>query len=170
LVGDDPDSDPSLAKVWPKLAQLKPNIGAIVNAEALAKVLASKKIDMFVALVGNALTAKDLGVNAKWHVPKEGAYLGRDAVFVLKNLPPEVTYYGQVFANHCMGAAHQSLQAKVLGVVPTNPKATLPAYMRGDPAFPFTADQVKKYAISIPEDVQAKGQTQWQAKYDQALK
>jgi putative spermidine/putrescine transport system substrate-binding protein len=169
-LGVDPKTDPSLDPVWKKLATLKPNIAAIANTEAMSKLLASGQIEIFLGLVGNGQAAQDLGANAKWLVPKEGAYLGRDSAYVLKNLPPETTYYGQVFINHLLEAQTQNLFAQKLGVVPVYAKAKLPHFMQGDPAFPFTSDQIKKYAIVVPEDEQAKGQTQWQARYDQTIK
>ena len=169
LVGVKPGTD-DMSPVWDKLRELKPNIGAIVNAEALSKVLASGEIDMFVALVGNAFAARDLGADVGWLVPKEGIFLDGGCMYALRNLPPEVAYYAQVFVNHCLSPAHQSLFAEKWGVIPVHPEATLPEFMLGDPAFPVTAEQVEKYAVITPEDVAAQGQTEWQAAYDRILK
>ena len=170
MLGVDPRTDPDLTPVWDKLAMLKPNIGAIVNAEALSKVIASGEIDMFVALVGNALAARDLGADVGWIVPKEGVYLASDCVYVLKNLPPETEYYAQVFVNHMLSPANQSLMTKEFGTIPVHPQATLPDYMVDDPAFPVTSEQVEKYAIITPEDLQATNQADWQAAYDRVLR
>ena len=170
MLGVDPRVDPNLTPVWDKLAQLKPNIGAIVNAEALSKVIASGEIDLFVALVGNALAARDLGADVDWLVPKEGVYLASDCVYVLKNLPPETEYYAQVFVNHLLSPANQTLLSDGFGVIPVHPQATLPDYMNGDPAFPFTKEQIEKYAIITPEDLQAQSQAKWQAAYDRVLR
>ena len=170
MLGVDPRKDPKLTPVWDKLAKLKPNIGAIVNAEALSKVIASGEIDMFVALVGNAIAARDLGADVGWLVPKEGVYLASDCVYVLKNLPPETEYYAQVFVNHLLSPANQSLMTKEFGTIPVHPQATLPDFMVGDPAFPVTPEQIAKYAIITPEDLQATNQANWQAAYDRILK
>ena len=170
MLGVDPRTDPKLTPVWEKLAMLKPNIGAIVNAEALSKVIASGEIDLFVALVGNALAARDLGADVGWLVPKEGVYLASDCVYLLKNLPPETEYYAQVFVNHLLSPVNQSLLTEGFGTIPVHPQATLPDYMVDDPAFPVTSEQIEKFAIITPEDLQAQHQADWQAAYDRVLR
>jgi hypothetical protein len=62
------------------------------------------------------------------------------------------------------------LLADKLGAVPVNLNTKLPEYMVGDPAFPFTTEEVEKYAIVVPTDVLAENNSEWQTQFDQALK
>lgn len=159
------DFSGDLSPVWRRLAQLKPNIAAAGDEEEFISGIQRRQFDLGVTLVATAREVKGL----KWQVPSEGASLGLEALYVARGLPDDATYYAQVFVNEVLSAASMSRIADALGEVPTHPKATLPGFMRGDPAFPFTAQEIERYTIRIPPETLARNNDAWSAQYSAAL-
>jgi len=168
-LGVNPAKD-SMAPVWSKLHALKPNVYGLLDDTQKTNVLISGDAWIVLGLAGDGLAAQKAHAPVAFAVPKEGMDIDRDVYYVLKNIPPEVAYYANVFANHIVAAANQSKMANVLGVTPVALKAKLPGYMKKNPAaFPFTPAQMKGNVLT-PVALAAKHLNDWQAKYDQALK
>jgi putative spermidine/putrescine transport system substrate-binding protein len=169
VLGINPAKD-SMDPVWKKLHELRPNLAEVGTDSEQVTALKSGQADVAVALIGDGVAASSKKNPVKWVVPREGGLVDRDALFVVKGIPEESAYYGNVFINHVLAPDSQAYIAKLVSVVPVNLRARLPAFMRGNPAFPFTPKQVAKYGVVVPTDVSARHQTQWQAAFDQAVK
>lgn len=168
-LGVNPAKD-SMSPVWRKLQALKPNVYGLLDDTQKTQVLTSGDAWIVLGLAGDGLAAQKAKAPVAFAVPKEGMDIDRDVYYVLKNIPPEVAYYANVFANHIVAAANQSKMANVLGVTPVALKAKLPGYMKKNPAaFPFKPAQLKGNVLT-PVALAAKHLNDWQAKYDQALK
>lgn len=160
----------SMDPVWRKLRQLRPNVLGLLDDTQKTNVLISGDAWIVLGLAGDGLAARKAGAKVGFAVPREGMNVDRDVYYVLKNIPPEVAYYANVFANHIVAAVNQSKMADALGVTPVALKAKLPGYMKANPkVFPFTAAQLKGNVLT-PVALAAKHLNDWQAKYDQALK
>jgi spermidine/putrescine-binding protein len=168
-LGVNPAKD-NMAPVWAKLHDLKPNVYGLLDDTQKTQVLISGDAWIVLGLAGDGLAAQKSKAPIGFAVPKGGMDIDRDVYYVLKNTPPEVAYYANVFANHLVAAANQSKMANVLGVTPVALKAKLPGYMKKNPAaFPFTKAQLKGNVLT-PVALAAKHLNDWQAQYDQALK
>jgi putative spermidine/putrescine transport system substrate-binding protein len=168
MLGLDVAKD-DLGLLWKKVAELRPNIKVIGDDTPFIEGMKSGEVSIGSALVGDAVTLKDAGVDIGWVVPKEGAVLTGDAMYVPKNLPADVTYWAQVFINEVIDAGLQTQWTAKVSTVPTNSKASPAPFMRGDPAFPFTQAEIDKYAIPEPDDLAARNTDLWQAKWTAAI-
>lgn len=159
-----------MAPVWSKLAQLRPNIGSVGDDTVFIEAMKSGEVDLGYTLVANALALKDAGVDVDWVAAKEGVAVTVDSMYVPKLLPDDVTYWAQVFVNTVLDAKQQSDFTAALAAVPTNRGATPADFMKANPAvFPFSDEDISKYALVEPLDVAAENNDDWQAKYNQAV-
>ncbi|MCU1457246.1 MAG: transporter, periplasmic solute-binding protein [Actinomycetia bacterium] len=158
-----------LAPLWKKLAELRPNIKIVGDDTPFISGLTSGEVIVGCALVGDATALQQAGVDVGYVVPKEGAVLTGDAMYVPRNLPKDTTYWAQVFINEVIDAKLQSQWTANVSTVPTNRNATPAAAFANDPAFPFTSAQIKKYAIPEPDDLAARNTDAWQSKYTAAI-
>ena len=172
LLGVEPTEDPaSMDPVWEKLKEAKPNIAILGDDAASVKALTEGEVAMSIHGVFDQLEAAAAGAPVESVVPKEGALLLGDSVYIHKNIPDESAYYAQVFINECLTAENQTKIADALGVIPVNPDATLPDYMKEAPrVFPVTEEQVAESAIVAPIAQMARNQDAWQAAFDAAVK
>jgi hypothetical protein len=155
-----------LQPVWDKIAELRPNIAATGDEEEFLSGIDGGEFDIGITLAATALEAEGLA----WVTPKEGSTVSTEAFWVPAGLPVETTYWVQVFINETLAAENQTLIAENLGEVPTNLGATLPDFMVEDPAtFPFTEEDIEKYALVFPVEVGAKNNDEWQAAYTAAI-
>ena len=58
-------------------------------------------------------------------------------------------------------AKNQTDYNKAISAVPTNGEATPADFMQGDPAFPFTDEEITKYAIPVINSVYAEHRDEW---------
>ncbi len=154
-----------LTPVFAKIAELKGNISATGDEEEFVAGIEAGEVTIGVTLAATALEVGGL----KWVVPKEGAVLGTEAFYVPAGLPPHVSYYAQMFINEALSAANQTALAAGIGEVPVNTAATIPKFMIGDPAFPFTEKDIAKYGIVTPVELDARNRDKWQAAYTAAI-
>jgi spermidine/putrescine-binding protein len=159
-----------LKPVWDQIAKLQPNVSTVGDDTVFIETMKSGDAVIGSALVGDALAVKDGGTKVKWLVPKEGAGLLADSMYVCRGLPDDVTYYAQVFINKVIDAQLQTQWCEKVGTVPTNKDAKPAQFMLGDPAFPFTDEEIQKYAIPEPVAVVAENFDAWNTEYTAVIK
>jgi spermidine/putrescine-binding protein len=164
MLGVDLAKD-DLQPVWDQIAKVQPNVSVVGDDTVFIETMKSGDGTIGSALVGDALAVKDAGTPVKWVVPKEGAGLLADSMYVCKGLPDDVTYYSQVFINKVIDAKIQTEWCAKVGTVPTNKNAKPAEFMLGDPAFPFTDEEIAKYAIQEPVAVVAEHFDEWNTEY-----
>ena len=172
LLGIEPTEDEaSMDPVWEKIATAKPNIAILGDDAASVKGLVEGEVDISIHGVFDKIEAEEAGAPVANVVPKEGALLLGDAIYIHKGIPDNSAYYAQVFIDECLGAEQQTKIADALGVIPVNPDATVPAYMEEEPrVFPLTEEQIEASAIIAPIPSMARNQDAWQASFDDAVK
>jgi putative spermidine/putrescine transport system substrate-binding protein len=172
LLGVEPTEDEaSMDSVWKKIATAKPNIAILGDDAASVKALTEGEVDLSIHGVYDKIEAEKAGAPVANVVPKEGALLMGDAVYIHKGIPDNSAYYAQVFINECLSAEQQTKIADSLGLIPVNPNASVPAYMEKEPrVFPLTEEQIAASAILPPIPAMARNQDAWQASFDQAVK
>ena len=164
MLGLDPVKD-DLTPAFAKIAELKLNIAAAGDEEEFIAGIEAGEISLGITL---AATAIELG-GLKWIVPEEGSVVSFESLYVPAGLPEDVSYWAQVFINEVLSAENQARIAAGIGEAPVNLKAELPDFMRGDPAFPVTAEDIARYGIVVPVEVEARNRDRWQAAYTAAI-
>ena len=165
MLGLDPAKD-DMGPVFDKIKTFKPQMAAIAeNDTQLIDLMNTGQASMSLAIVGDGPVIK----NGAWIVPKEGVSMSADGVYIPTGLPDEVTYYAQVLINELIDPKNQTDYNGAISAVPANTKATPLASMKGDPAFPFTDEEIKKYGILISNEVSTKNQDAWVEAFTTAL-
>lgn len=159
------DLTTDLTPVWDRLKELSPSIGASGDEEEFISAVQRKQIDLGVTLVATARSVPGL----KWRVPREGATLSFESIYVPAGLPDNVRYYANVFVNEVLSPESQTALADALAEVPTHPQATPPDFMKGDPAFPFTPEEIDRYALLVDPELFARNNQSWSAEYASAI-
>lgn len=162
--------DGDLTAVWKKIGELKPNVGSIGDDTTFINTMTSGDVSLGVGgLIGDATALQDAKVDVTWIVPTGGCTLTADSMYVCRGLPDDVTYYAQKFVNHVIDATQQTGWCQKVATVPTNSKAKPAAFMKGDPGFPFTEEEIAKYAVPEPVALAAQKNDEWQAAYSAAI-
>ncbi len=169
MLGLDLATD-DLQPVWDQIAKLQPNVSVVGDDTVFIETMKSGDSTIGSALVGDALAIRDGGSSVEWVVPEEGAGLLADSMYVCGGLPDDVTYYAQVFINKVIDANLQSQWCEKVGAVPTNKDAKPADFMLGDPAFPFTDEEIEKYAIVEPVALAAEKFDEWNTEYTAVIK
>lgn len=168
LLGIDPTKDP-MDKVWSEMKSFRQSLSGFGQDAEFVTSLRGGQSKMGAFIAGNGVDLKNGGMNVKWVAPEEGSSMTSDSLYVPNGLPDDVTYWSQVFINQWLDAATQTEFCKRMGVIPVNTKSSLADYMAGDPAFPFTDEEIAKYAIPVPLEATARNQDDWQGQYVAAL-
>jgi spermidine/putrescine-binding protein len=169
MLGLDLATD-DLQPVWDQIAKVQPNVSVVGDDTVFIETMKSGDSFIGSALVGDALAIRDGGTPVKWLVPKEGAGLLADSMYVCAGLPDDVTYWSQVFINYVIDAKIQTQWCEKIGAVPTNKDAKPAEFMLGDPAFPFTDEEIEKYAIVEPVALAAEKFDEWNTEYTAVIK
>lgn len=168
MLGLDMATD-DLTPVWDYIAGLQPSISVVGDDTVFIESMKSGDAVIGSALVGDGLAVTDGGTEVKWVVPTEGAGLLADSMYVCAGIPDDVAYYGQVFINHVIDANIQTKWCEKVATVPTNKDAKPASFMLGDPAFPFTDEEIAKYAIIEPVALAAENFDAWNTAYTAAI-
>jgi putative spermidine/putrescine transport system substrate-binding protein len=168
MLGLDMATD-DLTPVWDAIATFRPNISVIGDDTVFIESFKSGDAVIGSALVGDGIAVIDAGTDVKWIVPTEGAGLLADSMYVCAGIPDDVAYYGQVFINKVIDANIQSQWCEKVATVPTNKDATPASFMQGDPAFPFTDEEIAKYAVIEPVALAAENFDAWNTAYTAAI-
>ncbi len=126
------------------------------------------EIDLACTIVTNARGAKKNGVKVAWTVPKEGAKMDTDALWVPKGLPANEVYWAKQYVNHALSKEAQQVWCDGLGLPGVNPNITPPADMVGDPAYP-TKDEDFKRLIRVPNKIQVENEKEWFGRFKQIM-
>lgn len=164
MLGLDVATD-DLTPAFDRIAELRPNIGGAGDEEEFIAGVERGEFDLGITLAAVAAEVEGLD----WVVPTEGAVLSFESLYVPQGLPEDVTYWAQVFIDRVLDAQTLTTVAAALAEVPTNPQSSLADFMMNDPAFPFTEEEIAKYAIIVPPEVAVRNADAWQAAYTAAI-
>lgn len=171
LVGVELSGDPDMTPVFNKYRELRPNLASVTTPEQQVQSFKSGDSPLLVTLAASGREAEAAGIDVDYAAPTEGIPVDRDCFWVQSNIPEARAYYGQVLINHVLDPANQAILAGELGVTPVNVDTKLPSYQLENPRlYPFTEDEVERYAIITPTDVLAAHQTEWQTEFEKAVK
>lgn len=172
-MGIDPAQNPpaGMDPVWARIAGLRPNLAQLGSNSDVVTALTTGSVKVAISNSGSGIQALNAGAPIALVAPSDGLYVVGDSYYIHKGIPEENAYYAQVFANYLLDPAVQSEVADKLGLIPVNPDAAVPGYMKDNPrVFPRTAqDLAAVKAIVAPIELMAKNDEAWQKAFDGAI-
>lgn len=169
MLGLDLASD-DLTPAFDEIARLQPSIAAVGDDTVLVETMKSGEVAIGIGgLIGNVGSLQEAGVNAEYAVAAEGSTLTADSMYVVRGLPDDVSYYAQLFLNYVIDARLQTEWCAEVATVPTNSQAKPAEFMAGAPGFPFSDDEIARYAIIEPVALAAENNDAWQTAYTNAI-
>jgi putative spermidine/putrescine transport system substrate-binding protein len=172
-LGVEVTEDPaSLDPVWDFLREIKGNQAILGTSVDTVRGLASGQVKMAITPPLDGISAEKEGVKIRFVPPKEGMVVVTDSFYINANIPQNVYYYCQKFANVMLEPEVQAEWADTLGLVPVNGEAKVPAFMSEHPdVFPITEQQIEEAkGFRAPVPLQARNQEIWQTEFENALK
>jgi len=158
----------NMEPAWDMLRKLKPNIGLLGEDPDLTEGLKSGQAPLECTITTNAIEAKNAGAPVAWTVPDEGVDMEMDAMYVPKNLPENRTYWAIEYINTALSAEAQTVWCSRQGTPGVNKNAVPPPEWKDDPAFPTTAEKMKKMLV-IPLKVRVENEKDWFAKFEEIM-
>jgi putative spermidine/putrescine transport system substrate-binding protein len=172
-LGIEVTEDPaSLDPVWEFLHSIRDNRAVLGTSVDTVRALSSGQVKLAITPPLDGISAEKEGVKIRFVPPKEGMVVVTDSFYINANIPQNVYYYCQKFANVMLDPEVQAEWADTLGLVPVNGEAKLPTFMSEHPdVFPITEQQIEAAnGIRAPVPLQARNQAVWQEEFENALK
>ncbi len=126
------------------------------------------EIDVACTISSNAREAKKNGIPVAWTVPKEGATLDTDCLWIPKGLPAADLYWTKQYVNYAIGQAGQQAWLGPLGLPGVVPGLTPPEDLVGDLSYPTTSDDLAKL-LQVSPKIQVEHQSEWFAKFKEIM-
>jgi putative spermidine/putrescine transport system substrate-binding protein len=126
------------------------------------------EIDVACTIISNARAARQSGIAVSWTVPKEGAKVDTDALWVPKSLPENEAYWAKRYVNHALAPAQMEAWCNGLGLPPLRAGLKGPDDLAGDPAYPTSEEDFERL-LSIPTPILVEHQKDWFAKFNEIM-
>ncbi|MGD9508148.1 MAG: extracellular solute-binding protein, partial [Geminicoccaceae bacterium] len=126
------------------------------------------EIDVSSTILSNARAAKQNGIAVSWTVPKEGAKVDTDGMWIPKGLPENELHWAKEYVNFAMSQDAQQVWTDALGLPGLRPGLTPPADLKGDPAYPTTPEEFAKL-LSVPTPVLVEHEAEWFQKFNEIM-
>src|SRR5699024_908135 len=153
-----------MAPTWETFRKLADNEPLLGEDPDLQQWFQNGEIDLACTIISNARAARKNGIPVAWTVPKEGASLHSDALWVPKSMPDNVTYWAKQYVNFALAPGPLETWANGLGLPPARPGLNVPEDLRGQLAYPNKPSEVKQL-IRIPSTVLARNSAKWFRKF-----
>jgi len=167
-IPDELVDDQKMEKAWDLLRRLKPNIGGLGEDPDHFNWLMTGQFKFFATLTANALAAKNEGAPVSWVVPAEGVDVQSDALYILKNLPPEREFWAKRFINMALSAESQTKLSEVLGLPALHKNTSYPDWMDNDPASPTRPEDFQRMIV-VPLRIRVEHEKKWFAKFEEIM-
>jgi putative spermidine/putrescine transport system substrate-binding protein len=126
------------------------------------------EIDVACTISSNAREARTNGIPVSWTVPKEGATLDTDCLWIPKGLPAADLYWTKEYVNYAISQAGQQAWLAPLGLPGVVPGLKPPEDLVGDLSYPTTADDLAKL-LQVSPKIQVEHQSEWFAKFKEIM-
>lgn len=126
------------------------------------------EIDLACTIISNAREAKLKGVPVSWTVPKEGAKVDTDGLWVPKGQSEGELYWAKQYVNFALSPEAQQVWCDGLGLPGVAPGLKPPADLVGDPAYPTSPEDFARL-ISVPSRVQVENESLWFQKFNEIM-
>lgn len=126
------------------------------------------EIDLACTILSNARAAKQNGIEVSWTVPKEGAKVDTDGMWVPKGLPANELHWAKEYVNFAMSREAQQEWTGALGLPGLRPDLTPPPDLADDPAYPNSPEDFARL-ISVPTKVLVEHEADWFQKFNEIM-
>ncbi|WP_418160293.1 ABC transporter substrate-binding protein [Benzoatithermus flavus] len=126
------------------------------------------EIDLACTILSNARAARQNGIKVSWTVPKEGAKVDTDSMWVPKGLPENELYWAKRYIDFAMTREAQQVWTGELGLPGLRPGLTPPADLVGDPAYPTRPEDFARL-LSVPSPVLVQHEAEWSQKFNEIM-
>jgi putative spermidine/putrescine transport system substrate-binding protein len=150
---------------WGYLRRLRPQVGTLDYSIGMSRLLAERRLDVCFRALPNALGFRDEGQDVGWSVPREGITDTMDALWVPRNVPPDVSSWARRYIGHAIARETQERWCDRMGVLPVHPGARLPGPFREDAALPRSPGDLSR-VLHVREDIKADHHASWEQAFD----
>lgn len=164
-MADIPDN---MQPAWDFLAKLKTQKPLLGEDPDFTTWFQNGEIDVACTILSNARAAKQNGIAVSWTVPKEGAKVDTDGMWIPKGLPENELHWAKEYVNFAMSQDAQQVWTDGLGLPGLRPGLTPPADLKGDPAYPTTPEDFAKL-LSVPTPVLVEHEAEWFQKFNEIM-
>jgi putative spermidine/putrescine transport system substrate-binding protein len=158
--GSFEDIPDNMEPAWEFIRQLKEQEPLLGEDPDFTAWFQNGEIDVACTILSNARAAKQNGIPVSWTVPKEGAKVDTDAMWIPRGLPENELYWAKEYVNLAMSQEAQQVWMDGLGLPGLRPGLTPPDDLDGDPAFPQTPEDFSRL-ISVPTRVLVEHESDW---------
>jgi putative spermidine/putrescine transport system substrate-binding protein len=162
--GSVEDIPGNMQPAWDFIAKVKEQEPLLGEDPDFTTWFQNGEIDLACTISTNAREAKKNGVKVSWTVPKEGAKVDTDGLWIPKGLPENELYWAKQYINFAISPKAQQVWLDGLGLPGVAPGVTPPADLAGDPSYPTTPEDYAKL-IRVPSQVQVENESDWFAKF-----
>ncbi len=153
---------------WRFFRKLKKNEPLLGEDPDFTNWFQNGEIDLACTIISNAREAKQNGVAVSWTVPKEGATLDTDALWIPKGLPENELYWAKQYVNFALSPEAQQAWCNGLGLPPVRPGLKPPADLVGDIAYPTSEKDLARF-LRIPTPVLVEYESSWFEKVNEIM-
>ena len=158
----------NMAPAWAFFEKLKANEPLLGEDPDFTNWFQNGEIDVACTIISNARAAKQNGIPVSWTVPKEGAKLDTDGLWIPKGLPENELHWAKEYVNFALSAEGQQVWCNGLGLPPVRPGLEPPADLVGDPAYPTTEEDLK-LLLRVPTPILVEHESDWFAKVNEIM-
>ncbi len=162
---DIPDN---MEPCWKYFRALKANEPLLGEDPDFTNWFQNHEIDLACTIISNAREARQNGIAVSWTVPREGATLDTDALWIPKGLPENELYWAKQYVNFALSAEAQQVWCNALGLPPVRPGLEPPADLVGDIAYPASEADLDRF-LRIPTPVLVEHESSWFEKVNEIM-
>jgi putative spermidine/putrescine transport system substrate-binding protein len=158
----------NMQPAWDYFAKLKAQTPLLGEDPDFTAWFQKGEIDVACTISSNAREAQKNGIPVAWTVPKEGATLDTDCLWIPRGLPVGDLYWTKQYVNHAISQAGQQAWLSPLGLPGVVPGLTPPEDLVGDLSYPTTAEELSKL-LQVSPKIQVENQSDWFAKFKEIM-
>jgi putative spermidine/putrescine transport system substrate-binding protein len=164
-LSDIPDN---MEPCWSFLEKLKAQSPLLGEDPDFTTWFQNGEIDVACTILSNARAARQNGIKVSWTVPKEGAKVDTDGMWVPKGLPANELYWAKQYVDFAMSREAQQEWTGALGLPGLRPGLTPPPDLAGDPAYPTKPEDFQRL-LSVPTKVLVEHEAAWFQKFNEIM-
>ncbi len=162
---DIPDN---MEPAWEFIRKLKAQNPLLGEDPDFTSWFQNGEIDVACTILSNARAAKQSGIAVSWTVPKEGAKVDTDGMWIPKGLPENELFWAKEYVNFAMSQEAQQAWTSGLGLPGLRPGLTPPEDLVGDPAYPSSPEDFARL-ISVPTRILVEHESDWFQKFNEIM-